>query len=192
MITPGGWVMTLFKHDTSIFAAMAAVVVASVDPPLASAQQAPASAPEFALEGTTGAQRRLRDYRPRVVVLVYEDRDAGSQNQALKDELARRAATSGLARHVALLPIADLHGYDFWPARGFARDAVVDIARRLGVEILIDWRGDVGRAYRMARGASNVVIVGRDGRVVYRSSGPLDAARREVFFRALDGAIAGP
>lgn len=147
-------------------------------------------APDFALEGTSGQTRRLRDYRGRVVILIYEDRDSNQQNQALKRELAARARTEDLARDVAVVPVADLSAYDFWPASGFARDAVLDIARQQGLEILIDWSGSMAGAYRFRPSTSYVLVIGRDGRVLFRHAGSLPPRARMRFFSVIGDAIA--
>lgn len=173
-------------------------------PPSAPAPGAPAAAtpatmqapprpraPEFALEGTAGQTRRLRDYLGRVVILMYEDRDSNQQNDALKRELAQRARSQDLTHDVAVVPVANLSGYHFWPAEGFARDAVVDIARQQQIEILIDWTGSMASAYRFRAGVSYVMVLDRAGRVLFRHAGPLAAQQRVRFFDAVaDGMMA--
>jgi len=190
-----------------VLALLASTTVAMADPPAenvpaqgpTAAQEAPAatpppalpSAPPFALEGTTGATRRLQDYRGRAVILIYEDRDSNTQNDELKRELADRARAQDLTRDVAVVPVANLAGYNFWPARGFARDAVVDIARTQGLEILIDWQGSMAGAYRFRPGTSYVLVIDRAGRVLFRHAGTLSAQRRRGFFSAVSDAM-GP
>jgi hypothetical protein len=172
---------------------------AAPSPP--SAPESPPSAPEpppapmapaFSLEGTSGQTRRLRDYLGRVVILIYEDRDSNQQNNALKRELAERARTQDLTRDVAVVPVANLSGYSFWPAAGFARDAVVDIAREQGMEILMDWTNAMSGAYRFRPSTSYVLVLSRDGRVLFRHAGALPARARMRFFSVIGEAIAGP
>ena len=148
-------------------------------------------APDFTLESTTGATRRRRNYAGQVMVIIYEDRDATHQNDVLKAELARRARESDLATRVTLLPVADLHAYDFWPAAGFARSAVQDIAHTLGVEVFMDWSGAMGTAYGFRPGASHVLVVDRDGGVVFRHDGAIAPAQQAMFFAALAAALQG-
>ncbi len=191
--------------------------VASADPPAAPSAPAPAApspsptqpaaqpaapsvgtavglprAPEFSLESTTGATRRLRDFSGRVVIVLYEDRDSNQQNNDLKRELAEHARTEDLTRDVSLVPVANLSAYNFWPARGYARDAVVEIAREQGYEIMIDWTGDMARAYRFRPGVSHALVVGRDGRVLFRAAGALSPRFRRNFFEAISAAIHAP
>ena len=147
------------------------------------------SAPEMALPDTAGRVHRLEEERGRAIVIVYEDRHATEQNAPLKRELGERARTTELAKQVTLWPIANLTGLDFWPARGFARDAVERTAREFGVEILMDWTGEVARRWSFPAKVSTVVIVDRAGRVRYRHEGALDAAQRTAFFYALQAAL---
>lgn len=140
------------------------------------------------LEGTSGKTRTLADYAGKVVVLIYEDRDSASQNVVLKRELAARAH-SAQAQDVRLLPVADLHSFDFWPARGFARKAVVEAAGKAGVEILMDWQGSAARVLNLVPKQSQVLIFNASGSVVFRGAGSLTDAERTQFFAALDAAV---
>ena len=141
------------------------------------------------LEGTSGKTRTLSDYAGKVVVLIYEDRDSATQNTELKRELAARAQTSPKAKQVRLLPVADLHAYDFWPARGFARKAVVDAAGKAGVEILMDWQGSAARVLRLVPRQSQVLLFDAGGSLVFRGAGALTTDERSKFFAALDAAV---
>jgi hypothetical protein len=152
----------------------------------------PPLAPEFALESTAGQTRRLRDYRGRVVILIYEDRDSNQQNDDLKRELAARAREQDLTRDVAVLPVANLSGFSFWPASGFARDAVVDIAREQRLEILMDWASTMSGDYRFRRATSYVMVLSRGGRVLFRHAGALPSRERMRFFSVVGEAMARP
>lgn len=149
-------------------------------------------APEFSCEGSSGATRRLRNYLGRAVVIVYEDRDSNHQNDVLKRELEDRVRAQGLASAVSVVPVANLSSFNFWPAMGYARDAVVDIARQQRTEVLIDWSGHMARDYRFRPGVSYVMVLSREGRVLFRHAGTLQASARSRFFNALTNAIAAP
>lgn len=164
--------------------------------PVAVAPPAPSPplprAPDFSLEGTSGQTRRLRDYQGRVVILIYEDRDSNQQNNDLKRELAERARSQDLTRDIAVVPVANLSSYSFWPASGFARDAVADIAREQRMEILIDWSNAMSGAYRFRPSTSYVMVLSRDGRVLFRYAGALPLTARMRFFSVIGEAIAQP
>jgi hypothetical protein len=195
MMTRFSWALALCLGALSAHAdPLPAAVPAPGAPEAVAAAQPPQPpmAPDFALEGTSGQTRRLRDYRGRVVILIYEDRDSNQQNNDLKRELAERARAENLTRDVAVVPVANLSSYSFWPASGFARDAVVDIARQQGMEILIDWSNSMSGAYRFRPSTSYVMVLGRDGRVLFRHAGALPLRARMRFFSVIGEAIASP
>lgn len=190
VITKLWWVLAL---GVGPLAAHADPVPDPVAPPSAAETVAtPPRAPEFALEGTSGQTRRLRDYQGRVVILIYEDRDSNQQNNDLKRELADRARSQDLTHDVAVVPVANLSSYSFWPAAGFARDAVIDIAHQQGMEILIDWSNTMAGSYRFRRSTSYVMVLSRDGRVLFRHAGALPLRARMQFFSVIGGAVAQP
>lgn len=166
--------------------------VAAPAPPVAAPAPTHPMAPEFSCEGTSGATRRLRNYLGRAVVIVYEDRDSNHQNDVFKRELEDRVRAQGLASAVSVVPVANLSGFNFWPAMGYARDAVIDIARQQHTEVLIDWSGHMARDYRFRPGVSYVMVLSREGRVLFRHAGTLQASARSRFFNALTDAIAAP
>ena len=193
------WILALSLAPLATMADPVPPAAAPQETPAIAPQPAPAPpappppmAPDFALEGTSGQTRRLRDYRGRVGILIYEDRDSNQQNNELKRELAERARAQDLSRDVAVVPVANLSSYSFWPASGFARDAVIDIAREQGMEILIDWSSTMSGAYRFRPSTSYVMVLGRDGRVLFRHAGMLPPRARMRFFSVIGEAMAGP
>jgi hypothetical protein len=147
------------------------------------------AAPWFALEGSSGATRTLWSYAGRVLLLMYEDRDSQGLNAALKAEVRRRMAVERLFGQLAVVPVADLRRYDYWPARKIVRRAVAEQARALGAETLLDWKGDVLRRYGFRSPGSNVALIGHDGRLLYHDTSPLVAEERRRFHELLTGAL---
>jgi hypothetical protein len=147
-------------------------------------------APWFSLEGTSGGTRTLHDYADRVVLMMYEDRDSTDVNAPLKAEVRRRIWTEMLWKRLAVVPVADVRRYDYWPARAVVRAAVIEQAKALGTEILLDWKGDVFRHYGFRSPDSNVVLIGRDGALVYQHTGPLYPSERRRFHELLSAELA--
>lgn len=145
--------------------------------------------PDLELEGTSGATHHLSDYLGRVLVLVYEDKHSSKQNWNLKVAMRDRAEHSDLGRKVTFLPIADLDGYGFFAVRPFARSKVRGMAEKFGIEILIDWSGEIAKVFGFRAEQSNVLIVDRRGKVVFRKSGALGPQDRDQFFATLDRAV---
>jgi hypothetical protein len=68
---------------------------------------------------------------------------------------------------------------DFWPARGFVKDAIRGESSKVGATIYCDWDGTFQRAAGFKRGTSSVLLVGRDARVLFAFEGALPKAERE-------------
>lgn len=132
------------------------------------------------LEGCDGRVRPLRALRGRVVVLFWEAREHLEQNAALKREL--ESVVRDRAREVVLLGVGDVRALDLPVIRPIVRRAIADMARSIGHEILLDWRGALERPpLSLRRGRSNVLVLDHEGRPVLRRMGALSpAARAEV------------
>jgi hypothetical protein len=112
------------------------------------------------------------------VLVVYEDSDSSTQNQAFKDDLAALAKGDGYAKSVALIAVADVQGYDYWPVRGFVKQAIRSESQKFSTPIYCDWDGGVRRTLGLRRGVSNVVLYGRDGAVRFSFEGAMPPSKR--------------
>jgi hypothetical protein len=106
-------------------------------------------------------------------------------NQALKNALSKLAKGDRYAKSVALLPVADVTGYDYWPIRGIVKGAIRQESRKQGAVIYCDWDGRVRERLGLVRGTSNVVLFGKDGRTLFVESGELSASRQDELLAAL-------
>ncbi len=138
-----------------------------------------ASAPNAKLEDADGRVAELKSFAGRPILIVYEDRDSAKQNETLKSELASLASGDQYKAKIALAAVADVSSYDFWPAKGFVKDAIRDESKKQGTTIYCDWTGAFRNAYQLRRGVSNVVLVGKDGRVLFAAEGTVRAADRK-------------
>ena len=132
---------------------------------------------DFELESSSGGSRRLASLRGRVVVIFWEDRERHRANLALK-----RALSALDAPGLCLIAVGDVKDYDFEPVRAIVRVALSALARAIGVEILLDWRGTLAAApFSLTPGAPNVLVIDPEGRPVLRARGELaPMAQREV------------
>jgi len=125
------------------------------------------------------------------VLVVYEDKDSSAQNQPFKDELSRLAKGDRYKSSIALVAIADVGGYDYWPVRGFVKDAIREQSRKFGTVIFCDWDGTARTALGVKRGVSTVLLYGRDGKVLFANEGVMSPARRkeviDLLRRQVDG-----
>ncbi len=124
------------------------------------------------------------------VLIVYEDKDSATQNQAFKNDLANLARGDRYRDTVGLVAIADVQGYDYWPVRGFVKDAIKDESRKFGTVIYCDWDGAARRTLGLRRGTSSVILYGKDGKVIFSHEGAMSADERQqaiVLLRAQVG-----
>ena len=127
----------------------------------------------------------LRAINGKPILILYEDKDSAKLNEPLKKDLARLAKGDRYRDAIALVPVADVRAYDFWPAKGFVKSAIRDESKKVGATIYCDWDGSFGQAAGFRRGTSSVMLVGRDARIVFTSEGPLGKADRDRLIRLL-------
>lgn len=121
----------------------------------------------------------LRAINGKPILVLYEDKDSAKMNEAFKADLSRLARGDRYRGAVALVPVADVQGFDFWPARGFVKDAIRSESKKIGATIYCDFDGAFQRAAGFRRGTSSVMLVGRNARVLFASEGPLGREQRE-------------
>lgn len=136
----------------------------------------------------SGRPVRLSSMRSRVLVLFYEDREHIPQNEELKGNLQRFIADNHLEAQLAMVPIANADGYASFG--GLVRGGLGEAARRIGLDILIDWdRRMYAAPFSMRPSASNVVVLDRQGRITFRHAGLVGSEERSSLFRAVRQAL---
>jgi hypothetical protein len=147
--------------------------------------------PDARLRRSDGQPVQLSRWRGRPVILFYEDRHSVQLNQPLKDALIARGRASGALHAAALVAVANLESFNFFPARGIALSFVRDAEKKAGVPILVDLEGALGEApWALPDRTSSVLLLDRQGAEVFRASGALSAGDTERFFAVL-GALVG-
>lgn len=134
-----------------------------------------ASARAVSADGATFDTRQLG----KTLLLFYEDKDSSQMNQGLKDALTQLRRSEGYKPNVAIVAIADVRDYDYWPARGFVKDAIRSEEQRAGRPIYLDWNGAFGDSLGCQPKRSNVILVGANGKVVLAHHGIVPTAVRE-------------
>jgi hypothetical protein len=147
------------------------------------------TAPNARIEDADGRSLELKSWKGKPILIVYEDKDSAQQNQALKDDLSKLAKGDRYKSSVALAAVADVSSYDYWPVRGFVKDAIREESKKQGTPIYCDWNGSFRAVYQLRRGMSNVVLVSRDGRVLFAAEGAVSAPERKRLITLLRGQI---
>ncbi len=148
---------------------------------------APASAPvDVTLRTSAGKEVRLSKWRGKPVILFYEDKDSTKLNRTLKKELFARGQAHGILDAAWVLSVANLQNFDFFPARQIALSFVRDEEKKVGVPILVDMDGALGKApWKLPLKTSNVVLLDADGALAYRHSGRMKPEELTNFFAVL-------
>ncbi len=155
-----------------------ALALASLAPSAGALPKLGAPKPELRLVDAWDRTLDTARLSGRPVLVVHEDKDSSKQNQAFKDDLAALARGNRYVRRIALVAIADVEGYDYWPVRGFVKDAIKSESAKVNTVIYCDWNGDVRRALGLRRGVSNVVLYGAEGTVLFAHEGALSTDQR--------------
>lgn len=150
-----------------------------------------ASAPNARVEDADGKVLQMNTLKGKPILILYEDRDSAKQNQTLKDDLSKLAAGDKYKTAVALVALADVSSYDWWPAKGFVKDAIREESKKQKTTIYCDWNGGFRKAYGIKRGVSNVILVGRDGTVLFAAEGVVGADGRKRLVSLLGQQVNG-
>ena len=133
-------------------------------------------APELMLQDQYGKTVSLRQYEGRVVVLIASDKEGSAQNAAWT-----KAIRDKYADHVVVQGIADVSSVPF-----FLKGKIRSDFKKDGDSILMDWKGEVFKAYGPTKGVSNVILIDKNGMIRYRTSGPASPEAVQELFKQID------
>ena len=175
--------MTIWTNGLLAAAALATAFLAPpADAALPNARVLDANDRSFDLASTMG----------KPVLVVYEDKDSAQLNAPFKTELARLAKGDKYRQAVALIPVADVRSYDYWPVRGFVKDAIRKESGKQGTTIYCDWNGDFARKLSLQKGTSNVALYSKTGRLLFVKQGILSSAEIQQALGLLKSEVDGP
>jgi len=170
----------------ALVVAFASLVLAAFAGPSASASPRVGGArPKVAVIDAWDRTLHVPSTGTKPLLLVYEDKESSSENVALKAELSTIARGDAYKEKVLLLAVADVSGYDFFPAKGFAKGAIRTQSSQLGTPIYCDWDGHLRTSLGLEAKRSNVVLYGRDGKVVFSHAGPMPPPMRRTLLDTL-------
>lgn len=129
----------------------------------------------------------LRGLAGKVVVVVHQDRHSSEQNPALKDKLS--ALLARFPSDLKIVALADVGGYDFWPAKGYVKDALKSLDSGGGALVACDWKGAVRKAYKLKQKHSVVFVLSKAQAVVSMTSGQLSTEESERVVQRIEGEL---
>ena len=130
----------------------------------------------------------LRGLSGKVVVVVHQDRHSSEQNPALKEKLSVL-----LLRYPAdlrIVALADVGGYDFWPAKGYVKDALKSLDSAGGALVACDWKGAVRKAYQLKQKHSTVFVLSKVLGLVSLTRGQLSLMETEQVAQRVEAELA--
>lgn len=98
-----------------------------------------------------------------VLVVLHQDRTSSDQSPDFKVQLGKLTESPAGRQRLRLVALADVGGYDFWPARRYVKDALRPLREEGGALVLADWQGAVRKRYRIAAGQSVIFVVSPSG-----------------------------
>jgi len=129
------------------------------------------AAPNARIEDADGHALELKALKGKPVVIIYDDRTSAPKSEGFRKELIKLLKSPPYASQVELLLVANVSAYDFWPARGTVEDAVRKETKKQGTKVYCDWTGGLRSAFKLKNEVTNVVMVGKDGRVAFALEG---------------------
>lgn len=146
----------------------------------------PAGFLDVHLENADGEAVALHPLLGKPTIVFYEERDSTSLNQPLKDELFKRGKKENLLDAVQVVAVADLEGYNWFPARNFALKGVRDAQTKAGIPVYVDWSGTLrGAPWKLKEKTSNVVLLDSNGDLALKLDGKVDEKMQRQLFDAL-------
>jgi hypothetical protein len=176
---------------TSKFIAAAALATVLVPSPSHAVLKEGTEAPNARVEDADGKVLQMQSLKGKPILIMYEDKDSSAQNQTFKDDLSKLASGDKYKKAIALAAIADVSSYDWWPAKGFVKDAIREESKKQKTTIYCDWNGTFRKAYGIKKGVSNVILVGRDGKVLFAAAGVLGSDARKRLVSLLGEQVGG-
>ena len=139
------------------------------------------------VETSGGSTTHLVALWKRPTVLFYEDKDSTAVNQHVKDALYEQGRSRGLLDTVAVVAVANVAAFDWFPARDFVLAAVRDVERKVHVPVYLDFKGQLAAPpWSLASKSSTVLVLSANGEVVWRAQGRLSERQVDALFEALE------
>ncbi|MCU0654612.1 MAG: glycosyltransferase [Polyangiaceae bacterium] len=143
------------------------------------------------LEDADGKIVKMESLVGKPILIVYEDKESTKMNQSFKDELSKLAKGDKYRDKVALAAVADVTAYNYWPVKGFVKDSIREESKKLGTPIFCDWDGHVRVSFTFRKKTSSIVLLNKQGRVIFAAEGKLSSEQRQKAVELLKAEVEG-
>ncbi len=137
-------------------------------------------APEFELKDQHDKATSYSFPKKNITVLTFGDRKGSEQIEGWVRPLWDRYQNKIDQQGVAVLSSVPFF------ARGFVRGI---FKSKVKYSVLLDWKGDVSKAYGYKSGSANVFVIDRDGRIVLKIIGAANQNELNRLFATIDGLL---
>jgi hypothetical protein len=137
---------------------------------------AQAERPHFSVVTADGSALSDAQLKGRAVILWYDSSDSVHVNDEAKAELSRMLSTMSEATRPRLVAVGDVSGYDYWPARSFAKSELRKYEGIYRIPIYGDWTGAIRAAFALDPSHGNLLFISATGAVHFRRTGKVDQA----------------
>lgn len=142
------------------------------------------------VETTGGARIHLSGLWKKPAVVFYEDKDSTALNQPVKDALFRLGRERQLLESVAVVAVANVQAFDWFPARNFVVAAVKDTEARFHLPVYCDFKGALSQApWSLPSSGATTLVLDTRGDIVWQASGKLSEAEQQRLFDALEAQL---
>ncbi len=121
------------------------------------------------------AMRPLPDARP--LLVMYEDKDAQSQNDKARKVLGRINDRAENRARFEFVAVADVAAWSWWPAKKHVLADLQKIAARENTTLFADWTAAGRKAWGLKAHVSTLVLTAADGKVLFAGEGTLTDAQ---------------
>ena len=134
----------------------------------------PVNAP---MDTTDGSRVMLASFRGKPAIVFYEDKDSMTLNKPLKDALFAEGRKRNMLDAVHVIAVANLKGFDWFPAKQFALDGVRKAERDFGLPVYMDFDGSFSKSgLQLPQRSSTIVLLDKFGRETWRHTGALNVS----------------
>ncbi len=134
-------------------------------------------AADFELKDQYNKEARYSFPRSKITVLTFGDRKGAEQIEGWVRPLWEKYRDRIDQKGIAVLSAVPRF------ARGMVR---MIFKTQIKHSVLLDWKGEVSRAYGVSQGAANLYVIDQSGNVIFKTVGPADESRLDEVFRQID------
>jgi hypothetical protein len=111
-------------------------------------------------------------------------------NHLAKQELKRLGEVYQLRELVGTVAVIDLEDMNWWPARGFALDAMRKQETKVRIPVLADLTGELRKGpWKLNAKAATILVISPTGELLFKNTGPCQGESFEELKATLRGLL---